>query len=211
VLQDTFWKSPTVTALAVLLLAPSSAGCHTQSATPTPASSAPAAADNEHQLRDLYTRLVNALGRHDTAAQVALTCDQYAGDVQRRADADPILQIDFFGNPEDVRRLGVAAATDKLHAALAPASRQAVQAMVEAIIEGDAAQYKAAVQRVEQEGSSATLDRVDSIEISGDTATVHGAFTVKIFTRPPEVVDGSNDAVRQDGVWKDCTPPSQRR
>jgi hypothetical protein len=198
--------------------AATSVGCHAQNAAPTPVSSTASSTavstrnDNadKDQLRDLYGRVVNALGRHDTAEQVRLTCAEYRSDVQRRADEDPILQIDFFGPPEEVSRLGVAAATDKLHAALAPASTEAVQAVVEAIIKRDAAQYRTAIERVEQEGATATLDRIDSIQVTGDTATVHGAFTIKAFTRPPQVIDGTNQAVREGGQWKDCTPPTQR-
>jgi hypothetical protein len=81
--------------------------------------------------------------------------------------------------------------------------------MVEAIINGDAAQYKTAITRVEHEGRTATLNRIDNIRITGDTATVDGTFTLKAFTRPPEVVNGSNHAVRENGQWKDCTPPGQ--
>jgi len=194
-------------------MAAATTGCHTHSTAPTPASAtARTAANNadERQLRDLYAHLVSALGRHDTAERVRLTCAQYQSLVQSYADNDPILQIDFFGPPDEVRRLGVDAATDKFLTALAPASRDAVHNVVEAIIEGDAAQYKAAVARVEQEGSTATLDRIDNIHIAGDTATFDGAFTLKAFTRPPEVVNGSNHAVREDDQWKDCTPPGQR-
>jgi hypothetical protein len=81
------------------------------------------------------------------------------------------------------------------------ASREAVQNVVEAIIKGDAAQYRTAIHRVELEGGSATLDRIDNIQIAGDTATVDGASTFKAFDRPPEVVASSNHAVREGGQW----------
>jgi hypothetical protein len=55
------------------------------------------------------------------------------------------------------------------------------------------------IARVEQEGSSATLNRIDNIRITGDTATVDGTFTLTAFTRPAEVVNGSNHAVRENG------------
>jgi hypothetical protein len=203
---------------AVLILTSAAlSGCHAHNAMPAMSASATDAGSgssngnaDERQLRDLYTHLLSALGRHDTAEQVALTCAEYQGDVQRRADSDPFLQIDFFGPPEQVRQLGLDAATDKLLTALAPASREAVQAVAQAIINGDAAQYKTAIQRVEQEGSSVTVDRIDPIEISGDTATVDGSFTLTAFTNPPKVIEGSNHAIREDGRWKDCTSPTQQ-
>jgi hypothetical protein len=205
-------------AFVLLLSVAATTACGAPSTAPTPTSTAATTAAasvndaDEQQLRELYTELVGAMGRHDTAEQVRLTCARYQGPVQRQAvEDDPMgQQIDYLGTREEVSRLGVDAATDKFLAALAPATREAVQAVVEAMIEGDVAQYKTAIQRVEQEGSSATLDRIDKIEVSGDTATVNAVATMKQFTRPPEVLDGSNHAVREDGQWKDCTPPGQR-
>lgn len=205
-------RSLLVRAAIFVISAAASAGCHTTH-NPPPAASATTTTSpdsDERQLRDLYTQYVTALGRHDTAEQIRLTCTQYQAGIQRRADGDPILNIDFFGPPEQVRRLGLQAAADKFQTALAPASRQAVQALVQAIIDGDEQQYRVAVQRVELEGSSATIDRIDNIDIAGDTATVRGAFTVKMFTRPPEVIEATNQALREAGQWKDCTPPRRR-
>lgn len=162
---------------------------------------------DERALRNLYTQLVDALGHHDTAGQLALTCTRYQGEVHRLADQDPMLNIDYLGSAEDVRRLGPNAATDKLYATLRPASRQAVAAVVDAIIEGDAEHYQTAIKRVEREGTVATLDKLDDMTIVGDTATVNGAFTMRAFTLPPRVVAGTNQAVRENGQWKDCTPP----
>lgn len=85
-------------AVALLLSAAALAGCSSQNTPPTPAVPTPKYGDDK-QLRDLYTLLVDALGRHDTAEQVRLTCAEYQGAVQRRGDEDPILAIDFFGPP----------------------------------------------------------------------------------------------------------------
>lgn len=173
------------------------------------ASTVPSSDDADQQaLRDLYTQLVDALGRHDTAGQVALTCTRYQGDVAQRADQDPMLNIDYFGAPDEVRRIGRAAATEKLYAALTPASKQAVEAVVDAIIYDDLPRYHTAIKRLEREGSTATLDKIDSIDITGETATVTGAFTMSVFTSPPKVIAGTNQAVRENGQWKDCTPPT---
>lgn len=173
------------------------------------ASTVPSSDDADQQaLRDLYTQLVDALGRHDTAGQVALTCTRYQGDVAQRADQDPMLNIDYFGAPDEVRRIGRAAATEKLYAALTPASKQAVEAVVDAIIYDDLPRYHTAIKRLEREGSTATLDKIDSIDITGETATVTGAFTMRVFTSPPKVIAGTNQAVRENGQWKDCTPPT---
>jgi hypothetical protein len=159
-------------------------------------------------LRNLYTQLVDALGHHDTAAQVDLTCTRYQSDVAHQADQDPMLNIDYFGAPDEVRQLGRDAATEKMHAALAPASKQSVEAVVDAIIDDDLPRYKTAIKRLEQEGTTTTLDKIDSIDITGDTATVTGAYTMRAFTSPPKVIAGANQAVREDGHWKDCTPPT---
>lgn len=119
-----------------------------------------------------------------------------------------MLNIDFFGAPDEVRRIGRDAATEKMYPALAPASKQAVEAVVDAMIEGNLPNYQAAVQRLKREGTTATLDKIDSIDITGDTATVTGSYTMRVFTSPPEVVAGANHAVRENGQWQDCTPPT---
>jgi len=204
-------------AALVLLTGCTLAGCRTDNAAPTTSTSATTAVSassddtDKRQLRELYTRLLSALSRHDAAEQIALTCAKYQDEVQRREDSDPFLQIDFFGPPEQLRQLGVGAATDKLLTGLAPASREAVRAVAQAIINGDVAQYRTAIQRVEQEGTFTTLDRIDRIEIASDTATVAGSFTVTIFTNPPKVVDSSSTAIRENGRWTDCTPPTHQQ
>ncbi|MCV7096149.1 hypothetical protein [Mycobacterium kubicae] len=209
-------------ALALIFSVASLPGCTRQNAAPHPAptstskdgvsaTNANNAFVDEQQLRELYSELVSAIGRFDIAEQVRLTCNKYQADLQRRADADPMMQIDFFGSPDQVRRLGLEAATDKLQTVLLPASREAVQAVVQSILDGNAAAYKLAIHRVEQEGSTAILDRIDNIAVTGDTATVRGAYTLKLFTRPPEVVDGTNQAIREQGQWRDCTPSRRQQ
>lgn len=118
-----------------------------------------------------------------------------------------MLKIDYFGTIDDVRRLGCDAATEKLHAALLPASTQAVAAVVGAIIEGSAPHYEAAIKRVEQEGTVTTLDEMDSIKIVGDAATVDGAFTMRAFTSPPWVVAGTNQAGARGRSVEGLHPP----
>lgn len=119
-----------------------------------------------------------------------------------------MLNIDYFGAPDEVRRIGRDAATEKMYPALAPASKQTVEAVVDAMIEGDLPSYQTAVQRLKEEATTATPGTIDTIDITGDTATVTGSYTIRFFTSPPEVVDGTNQAVRENGQWKDCTPPT---
>lgn len=89
---------------------------------------------------------------------------------------------------------------------LAPASREAVQALVEAIISNDKVGYAGAIQRVRREATTVTIDRLDIVEIGAQTAKVDGAITMRGFTQPAQVIEASNEAVRENGVWKDCTP-----
>jgi hypothetical protein len=155
-------------------------------------------------LRNLYNQLVDALGHHDTAAQVDLTCARYQDDAARQAEKDAMLNIEFFGPIEQVRQVGRDAATEKLYAALLPASKQAVEAVVDAIIDDDLPRYHSAIKRLEQEGTTTTPVKIDAI----DTATVTGNYTMRAFTSPPKVIARTNQAVRENGQWKDCTPPT---
>lgn len=62
--------------------------------------------------------------------------------------------------------------------------------------------------RQKGEAATATPGTIDTIDITGDTATVTGFLHHPLLTSPPEVVDGTNQAVRENGQWKDCTPPT---
>lgn len=165
----------------------------------------------EQELQGLYRQIAIAMGHHDTAAQLLLTCERYRPDVQRRADADRFLRIDFFGSPEAFRRVGLDAAIDKLQPALTPASPEAVRAVAEAVIANDTAAYVTAIQRVEREGSSAAASRFDSIEVTGEQATIDWVLTMKFFTQPPVTKQVTNNAIRENNRWVDCTPPTEAR
>ena len=165
--------------------------------------------DDTQQLRDLYTQLATALGNHDVAEENRLTCDKFQGRAQRRVDSYPMSTMDYFGSPEEFARSGVSAATDRLSAMLAPASKDAVQALVAAIIKQDGTQYTSALRRVRREGTTVTVNRIEVIEIDGDRATVDGSMTMRAFVQAPQVIEATNEAIREGGQWKDCTPSRQ--
>lgn len=199
---------------AALIVACAAAACHAPAnSTPDvsdrraadPTTSSDSRAEDERQLRELYTQLLTALATHDAAQEDRLTCAKDQGKAQRRVDSYPMSKIDFFGAPADIARAGVPAATDRLAPILAPASREAVQALVEAIISNDKVGYAGAIQRVRREATTVTIDRLDIVEIAAQTAKVDGAITMRGFTQPAQVIEASNEAVRENGVWKDCT------
>ncbi|SHU68048.1 Uncharacterised protein [Mycobacteroides abscessus subsp. abscessus] len=187
--------------LAALLLT----GCREDWLGPEPENRPPV----EQELQGLYRQIAIAMGHHDTAAQILLTCEKYRPDVQRRADADRFLRVDFFGSPEAFRRVGLDAAIEKLQPALAPASPDAVRAVAEAVIANDPAAYEAAIRRVEREGSSAEATRFDSIEITGEQATIDWVLTMRFFTQPPVTKQVTGHAIRENNRWVDCSPPTE--
>ena len=160
----------------------------------------------DRDIREIYTQLLAALATHDAAQEDRLTCAKDQGRAQRRVDSYPMSKIDYFGTPRDIARAGVPAATARLAPILAPASREAVQALVEAIISNDQLRYATAIQRVRREATTITIDRLDIVEIGAQTAKVDGAITMRGFAQPSQVIEASNTAVRENGVWKDCTP-----
>ena len=117
-----------------------------------------------------------------------------------------MLNIGFFGSPDEVRRLGVDVATANMLGKLAPASAETVRSVVEAISAGNVDAYTTAVKQLRREVTKAELLPFDKVEVTGDTATVEGSYTVQFFTKPKRVLQASNTAVREDGRWKDCTP-----
>lgn len=196
---------------AVLASALVLAGCQASDEQP-PASSHPAATtsgattSDQEQLRELYTDYMAALSAHDGEAQAQLTCASERDRVLREAQEDPMLNIGFFGSPDEVRRLGVDVATANMLGKLAPASAETVRSVVEAISAGNVDAYTTAVKQLRREVTKAELLPFDKVEVTGDTATVEGSYTVQFFTKPKRVLQASNTAVREDGRWKDCTP-----
>jgi hypothetical protein len=158
-------------------------------------------------LRDLYTRLTAALGEFDADAVVGLTCAKYQAVARSRIDDDPVLAIDFFGDPAKNASLGVDVLTGRLQAGLPTAAPEDIRAVAVAIVNGDATAYAEAMKRVRREGVSTKLDHIDKVEVAGDAAVVDGVMTSQFFNRPPETFAASNQAIRVDGHWEDCTPP----
>jgi hypothetical protein len=194
----------------VLAILAATAACGTTSApspSPTPSSSQGNTASDEQQLRDLYARLTTALGAFDADAVAGMTCAKYQAMVRSRIDDDPILAIDFFGPAAKNAALGVDGLTERLQAGLAPASPQDIRAVAVAIVSGDTSAYAEAMKHVRREGVSTKLDHIDKVEVTGDSAVVDGVMTSQFFNRPLETFAASNQAIRVDGRWEDCTPP----
>jgi hypothetical protein len=196
--------------VAVLTISAATAACGTTSplsSSQPPATSQVATATDEAQLRDLYTRLAAALGEFDADAVAGMTCAKYQDVARSRIDDDPVLRIDFFGDPAKNASLGVDVLTERLQAGLATASPDDIHAVAVAIVNGDATAYTEAMKRVRREGVSTKLDHIDKIQVTGDAAVVDGVMTSQFFNRPPETFAASNQAIRVDGRWEDCTPP----
>lgn len=110
-------------AAAALIVACAAAACHAPANSThdvsdrraaDPITSSDNRAEDEHQLRELYTQLLTALATHDAAQEDRLTCAKDQGRAQRRVDSYPMSKIDFFGAPADIARAGVPSATDRL-------------------------------------------------------------------------------------------------
>jgi hypothetical protein len=54
-----------------------------------------------------------------------------------------------------------------------------------------------------------TLVEVDKIAVKGDTATADAMVTQRMGTQPPDVRTTPATLIREDGEWKDCTPPDE--
>jgi hypothetical protein len=59
--------------------------------------------------------------------------------------------------------------------------------------------------------AAATLapDKVADIAVDGDTATADTTITFVVGDAPPHTETTEVKLVREDGNWKDCTPPSE--
>lgn len=165
-------------------------------ASPTPQTS------DEDQIREVLFAVVDA--GWDAGKTAELTCQQY-----RREEApysDMVPPMDTF-SAADVSAVGTDQFAQILGEQFPGAAPDSLRAVADAVVRNDQPAYAAAMTDVMKKSSKVELDKVDNIKVNGDAATADVTVTFTVGSQPPNTRTTEVDVVREDGEWKDCTPP----
>jgi hypothetical protein len=104
--------------------------------------------------------------------------------------------------------------TEKLAEALgkeyAGASRDSLRALADALIRRDEAAYIVAMAEVMVQTMEARIDKLENVVVDGDTATADASLVIDTGGKTTYTTDVNQfTLVKEDGQWKDCTPPDE--
>ncbi|MFV8167661.1 hypothetical protein ACNQVK_37050 [Mycobacterium sp. 134] len=201
-------KRPVVVGLAVLVMG--LAGCGSESASEpasSPGSSSVAAASDEQQIRDLIDQEQAAIAGFDFDRMAELTCAQYRDAVLSQPDTmfPPLSEA---GTPEELAAKPADALTVALKQQYPTASDATIGELVDALIRYDEPAYKAANLEILRQTTTVSIDKVENVKVTGDTATADLTTTWRSGDKPPATNTQSNTFLKEDGQWVDCQDPS---
>jgi hypothetical protein len=179
----------------------------TSAAAPTSTAAAPPPMSDEDQIRDVLTKEGAAMSAWNFDQVAEFTCAEYRDQAKLMDSAIPPMST---FPAADAASMGPQAFADQLGTQFTGASGQALRAVADAVIGQDEAAYKAAMLDVVKQSMSVQLVSVDNIVVTGDTATADATVTQTMGTQRPETRTSPANLVREDGQWKDCTPPAQQ-
>lgn len=169
-----------------------------------PPAPAPAAGDDQQEIRDLVQAQADAFSEGDWDALSELTCVKF-----REQASNPgkylVPPITTFGTREQAASMDPVQLSDMLGQEFSGASKPTVDRVAQAIVGYDEPGYQAAMLDVMTESATLTVDSVENITITGDTATADVTMTRVMGEDAPETRTDSTPFVREDGRWLDCT------
>lgn len=182
----------------------SSAEVTSASETTAPSTPAAVAGDDQQEIRDLVQAQADAFSEGDWDALSELTCVKY-----REQASNPgkylVPPITTFGTREQAASMDPVQLSDMLGQEFSGASKPTVDRVAQAIVGYDEPGYQAAMLDVMTESATLTVDSVENIKITGDTATADVTMTRVMGEDAPETRTDSTPFVREDGRWLDCT------
>jgi hypothetical protein len=163
---------------------------------------------DEDQIVNVVARAAKAHVSQDSAGIASSTCAKYRDQAgaPTPVEVPPMnaLPLDAFSTmtPDQL--------AEALGKEYTGASAEAVRALAEALISRDEAAYTEAMADVMTQTMQVRVDKVENLEIDGDTATVEATLVISTGGQVSYTQDGSQfTLVKEDGQWKDCTPPGQ--
>jgi hypothetical protein len=185
-------------------------GCGSDSApAPQSSSSSPAAAsaEDEEAIRDVIAEGGAASTAWDGAKMAELTCAKYRDRAGSFDDVVPPMDI-FSSAAEAASAMGPEEFAGLIGEQFEGASPDALRAVADAVIADDQAAYHPAMLQVIKQSMKFSLEKVDNIKVNGDTATADTTISYTIGSQPAKSETTEITLVREDGQWKDCTPPT---
>jgi hypothetical protein len=180
------------------------AGCGSDSA-PPPAPAAPKVSD-EDQIRGLLTKEGEAFSTWDIDAVAGLTCKQYR---EESASLDEMVPpMDMFP-AEESAAIGPDNFAALLGQQFTGATPESLRAVADAVIRQDQPAYQSAMLEVMKQVYTIRLEKVENIVVDGDSATAETTISQGMGTEPAQSEVTTVKLVREDGEWKDCTPPAK--
>ena len=170
-----------------------------------PAQPRPTASDNE-RIQDVITRVSEAQGPFDEDTIAELTCAKYRDQASAPTteDVPPMnaLPLDVFATvPPDKL-------AEDLGREYAGASAESVRALVDALQARDEAAYEVAMAEVMAQTVQIRVDKVENVVVDGDSATADVTVVASTGGKASYTPDPFQiTLVKEDGRWKDCTPP----
>ncbi|HEX2214862.1 MAG TPA: hypothetical protein VHH12_15705 [Mycobacterium sp.] len=165
-------------------------------ALPTPGTS------DDDQIRKVLFAVVDAGWDADKTAE--LTCQQYRSDEAPYNDMVP--PMESFP-AADVSAIGPEKFAQVLGEQFPGATPESLRGVADAVVRQDQSAYVVAMTDVMKKSSKVELDKVDNIKVNGDAATADVTVTFSVGNQPPNTRTTQVNVVREDGQWKDCTPP----
>ncbi|MHC9292511.1 hypothetical protein ACRCUN_08570 [Mycobacterium sp. LTG2003] len=186
-------------------------GCGSES-TPAASSASPstsvAAVPDEQQIRDLIDEQEAAMAGFDFDRMAELTCEQYRADVLKLPDT-MFPPISDAGTPEELAATPPDVLAEALKQQNPTASDATIGELVDALIRYDEPAYKAANLEILRQTTTVTIDKVENVAVTGDTATADLTSTWKAGDAPPATDTQSNRYLKENGQWLDCEDPSK--
>jgi|SRR5690348_2964521 len=197
--------------LAVVALTISGCGSQDSSTPQTPtaaptSSVAPQPASDEDQVRGVLTQEGAAFTAWDFDTVGRLTCTQFREQAKSPDKAIPPMTM-FAAS--DAAAVGPQGFADQLGKQFTGASNDSLLKVADAVIGQDAAAYKTSMLDVVKQSMTTVLVQVDNVVINGDNATADITVTQRLGMQAPDTRTMPASLVREDGQWKDCTPPDR--
>jgi hypothetical protein len=187
--------------------------CDSASKSPTPstssassASSQASAPSDEQQIRDLLNQEQTDMASLDTDKILTVTCTKYH-DADKKNFDQMIPAISQIGTADEVEGKAEELAS-QFKQQFPKSSDATIKAYTDAITSYDQAAYEKAYKAGLMENFTLTMDKVENIKVTGDSATADVTSTETDGNQPPKTKTENMAFVRESGEWKDCQPPS---
>lgn len=191
-----------VALVGLALLLPGATACSRPASAPRPIAS------DEDLIRSVIARVGQAHASSDYDNISAMTCAKYLDqvDVPSPDDVPPMtaLPLDAFStmSPDTL--------AERLGKEYAGASADVLRRLADALIRKDEPAYIEAMAEVMVETMQVRIDKFENLEINGDTATADASLVIGTGGKTTFTTDVTQFVlVKEDGRWKDCTPPDE--